>query len=143
MQTADLLRAAAQALGVTTAKLDEVLLWQRHLAQEQKLQGERIAKLEKGEEWTGEERRNVRERLKTGDHTFDAIKEIAVDAKKTADSAKLMLAEVLKRRASDGTRVRSKWLEFLKLAAPYIWATLSAAGSWIAAKFTYTGGGHP
>jgi predicted HNH restriction endonuclease len=140
MQTADLLRNAAQALGVTTAKLDEVLQWQRHLAQEQKLQGERIAKLEKGEEWTGEERRNVRERLKTGDHTFEAIKQIAVDAQKTADSAKLMLAEVLKRRAADGTRVRSKWVELLKVVAPYIWAAIVGTASWLAAHFTYTGG---
>jgi len=142
-QTAELLRNAAQALGMATAKLEEVLQWQRHLAQEQKLQGERIARLEKGEEWTGDERRSVRERLESGDHTFEAIKRTARDAETAAKEAQRLLREVLQRRANDGTRRRSRWVEILMEWAPYVWAGLTAVAAWLAAHFTYTGGGHP
>lgn len=137
MQTADLLRNAAQALGVTTAKLDEVLQWQRFLVNEMNEMRERVAKLEKGEEWSGDERRNVRSRLADGDQTFLRIEEIAKDAEATANEAKRLLAETLKRRSSDGTRIRSRWWKLAEISAPVLIPMLISGAMWLYIHFKF------
>ena len=144
-QTADLLRNAAQALGATTAKLDDVLEWQRHLADEMHQLRERVkgieTRLEVEKEWHGEERRSVKDRLATGDHTFDSIREMAKQAQQDAKTAQELLKKVLERK-EDGTKRRPRWMEVLKVAAPYVFpALVSALGAvWFYLKAGIKGG---
>ncbi len=145
MQTAELWRNAAQALGVATAKLEEVLQWMREMSRRVEAQGERITTLEaterEREKWNGQERRRIDDRLGSGDQTFRRIEQTARDAEKASLEAQRLLREVLQRRASDGTKVKSnKWVDLLIKLAPYIWGTVTAAAAWVAAHFTYTGG---
>lgn len=49
---------------------------------------EKVAALQKGEEWSGEERRKVDQRLGTGDHTLERLK---FEVKEANDNASLAL----------------------------------------------------
>jgi hypothetical protein len=60
---------------------------QDELSRDLGLLREKVAKLEKGEEWSGEERRKVDQRLGTGDHTFERLKYEVKQAEKASESA--------------------------------------------------------
>ena len=143
-QTAEQLRAAAQAWGAAAAKLDDVLAWQRSMVEEYTRTRERIREIEaimrNDKEWTGEERRKVDDRFKHGTAVMERIEQAARNAEFAGQEAQRLLREALKRRPGDGTKVRARWIEFLKPYAPYIWGTITAGAAWLAAQFKYTGG---
>lgn len=94
---------------------------------------EKVAKLEKGEEYTGEERRKVDQRLGTGDHTFERLKyevkraeDLAEEAgRKSAEAAKTaqhVLSKVEELRKSitrKEQKVSSRWWFVVKTVLQY------------------------
>ncbi len=117
---------------------------------------ERLAKLEKGEEWNGEERRKVGERLGTGDHTFEKLKyEISAAEKKsleavakadaavkTANAVLGKVEEMRKTKTRQEERASSRMWYLIKLIAKHAVPLIVAlVGSYCAIKFGFPKGG--
>jgi chromosome segregation ATPase len=77
------------------------------LAREHGEMRERLARLEEAKVYTGEERREMKDRLGTGDHTFERIKHQAADAERLASQAFNEIM-ALKTELAEKTKIRAK-----------------------------------
>lgn len=115
---------------------------------------EKVAALQKGEEWSGEERRKVDARLGTGDHTLERLKfEVksaegaAERAIKAAEDSKRLASSVLGkvediRKSIEKTVVRAssrKWALIKMIVPPLIAAICGVLSAMAASRFSYDG----
>lgn len=115
---------------------------------------EKVAKLEKGEEWSGEERRKVSERLGTGDHTLERLKfEVksaegaAERAFREAESARKLASNVLGKveelkRSIEKNAVRAssrRWTLIKMILPPAIAFVFGVLGAIVTARFSVDG----
>lgn len=124
---------------------------EQEIARELGLLREKVAKLEKGEEWSGEERRKVSERLGTGDHTLERLKfEVksaegsAERALREAESAKKLASTVLGKveeikKSIEKTAARAssrRWSLIKMVLPPAIAFVFGILGAIVTARFT-------
>lgn len=115
---------------------------------------EKVARLEKGEEWSGEERRKVDQRLGTGDHTFERLKyevksaeinsaaavEKASSAEKVAATVLAKVEEIRKSIEKVAARASSRrWSVLKMILAPAIAFVFGILGSIVASRYGKAG----
>lgn len=96
---------------------------------------ERIAKLEENKVWNGDERRDIKLRLESGDHTFELIKAQSANAERDAAAASREVAAIRKlldERGGTKGRVKS-WLikALIEGAVPLAVSAIVSGIGWI------------
>lgn len=128
-QMHELLQETSKNLLVVERLLEEVKDEQKEQAREIGYIRERLAKLEEAKEWNGEDRRDVHNRLGSGDHTFILLQQrlanAETDAYRAAQTAKTALDAIDAHTSGKHgqvavTKRRTRWIEWAKLLAPFV-----------------------
>ncbi len=137
-QMQELLLEVSRNLSITQRLLEEVQTEQRRQSDDIGDLRERVARLEEVKEWNGEERREVRDRLGSGDQTFLKIARQIKDAEEAADraaqTAKTALDAIDAHTSGKHgeTRLRKKALKlWAEILAPYLVPALISGAGWL------------
>jgi hypothetical protein len=118
-QLEQLIREVSSTLGRTTGILEEISSEQKRLAARQDDLLQRVSTLEADGRWNGDERREVHQRLGSGDHTFALMKTQLGDALRTAGAAHRLAKEcLLKLQVRETSRKKKVLWKLLEAFAP-------------------------
>lgn len=127
---------------------------EQEIVRELGLLREKVARLEEGAEWSGEERRKVDQRLGTGDHTFERLKYevksaetsalLAIDkassAEKIAAAVLAKVEEIRKSIEKVASRASSRrWAVLKMILAPAIAFVFGILGSIVISRYGKAG----
>jgi hypothetical protein len=137
-QLQKLLIEVPRSLAVVERLLEEVKGEQKDQSRELRAIGERIAKLEADKEWNGEDRRDVHNRLGSGDQTFIKIDHQIATAQQAADRAAGVAKTALDAidahtsgRHGEPTKRRSRWWKWAEILAPYVINAIITGSAWL------------